>query len=102
MARYDVSFHRPVTCGEILFSFVPFIEIEQVRTYVSRIPHVHPYRDFILARILLHVESLRWDRVTGPPLRLNEFNEFFSVDRSVIGDLVAHGISTDTILLSTN
>lgn len=89
MARYDVSFHRPVTCGEFLFSFVPFIEIEEVRTYVTRIPHVHPYRDFILVRILLEfVESLRWDRVTGPPLRLNEFNEFFSVDRSVIGDLV--------------
>lgn len=69
-------------------SFV-FIEIEEVRTYVTRIPHVHPYRDFILVRILLEfVESLRWDRVTGPPLRLNEFNEFFSVDRSVIGDLV--------------
>lgn len=39
---------------------------------------------------------------SGNRLRLNEFNEFFSVDRSVIGDLVAHGISTDTILLSTN
>lgn len=56
-------------------------------------------RDFILVRNLTRIVALGSG---NRPLRLNELNEFFSVDRSVIGDLVARGISTDTILLSTN